>query len=105
MPPSKRVPRAPEFTRRLPEEMILVAGVDERLVLSVEMDACPAAAFTWTLDGVRIDEALADFKLIAGENASSLVVESAVPPLLRAGVYAVEARNAYGAVSTQTKVI
>ncbi|GMR58652.1 hypothetical protein PMAYCL1PPCAC_28847, partial [Pristionchus mayeri] len=94
---ARYLPQPPVFVTHLPAEVLLAA--EDRLVLSVDAAALPTAAFTWTANGFELRSSK-NLTLLHEQNRSTLVAQ----PPVKAGRYAVTARNDVGSATVTTKV-
>jgi hypothetical protein len=102
-PEMQQSPMAPTFLNPLPSEIRLVPG-QQKLSLSVQLEANPPAQIHWMLDGRKLADELGkgDFRLLTDRNHSELILEGG--GAIRQGHYVVEASNAHGTVQSGTMV-
>uniref|UniRef100_A0A8R1HQD1 Ig-like domain-containing protein n=1 Tax=Caenorhabditis japonica TaxID=281687 RepID=A0A8R1HQD1_CAEJA len=91
------LPEPPKFVTPLPS--LITVNVDEKLVLSVDVQAIPAAEFAWHVNGFEVKKSQ-NIVLLNEHNKSTLVLH----PPVKQGKYKVTARNDVGSESVTTQV-
>ncbi|PIC27588.1 hypothetical protein B9Z55_019795 [Caenorhabditis nigoni] len=91
------LPEPPKFVTTLPP--VITVNAEEKLVLSVDVHAIPAAEFAWHVNGFEIKKNQ-NIVLLNEHNKSTLVLHAPV----KQGKYKVTARNDVGSESVTTQV-
>ncbi|TKR69826.1 hypothetical protein L596_021928 [Steinernema carpocapsae] len=97
LPPKRFLPAAPQFLNELPEEITL--NPNERLVLTVDVEAKPQADIRWNVNGFELKPSK-QCTVLNEQNRSTLVIQ----PPVRQGRYNVTAANDAGTCQTMTVV-
>uniref|UniRef100_A0A914C898 Ig-like domain-containing protein n=1 Tax=Acrobeloides nanus TaxID=290746 RepID=A0A914C898_9BILA len=91
------IPQPPAFVTQLPGEIVI--SPNEKLVLTAEVNAVPAADIKWDINGFEIRRSK-NYSVLNENNRSTLVVH----PPVKQGRYKVAATNELGKTSFQTLV-
>ncbi|VDK50286.1 unnamed protein product, partial [Cylicostephanus goldi] len=95
---ARYLPHAPKFRTTLPSQLSI--SPNEKLVLSVTVDAIPTAEFKWDVNGFEVRPSR-NVTVLSEQNRSTLVVQ----PPVKAGKYSVTAFNEQGRETLLTKVV